>query len=146
MSKSAAAQISAIVDRFGEVERQLVHYRPLVAEREDLRRQLQDHCKSTPRDERVTIEGSIYDVKGTACEMKRVVTGMKKLFEAVGPKVFIENCSFPLGTLDALHIDTSDIVTEDRTGPRTFVPVLREAARRNSNARVGRAKVRAHAE
>ena len=143
MSNAAAVQLAQIIDEFGEIERQLVPYRHLVSKREDLRKKIEAHTNESPAEETLVLEGNVYRVIAGPRAIRRAITNMLEMFKRIGQKKFFEICTVSLTKLDALAIDTSGLVSEDRLGPRTLQPVLKDVAR--VGARVKRSKAKPNA-
>lgn len=126
MSNTAARQ--KIADEFGESERRIDQYRPFLRRNEDLRKQISGWFINDPPDESCSFDGRIYQITASARQTRRIIADMEKLFGVVGQKEFLKICSVPFKEIDALSIDTSDIVSEDRRGPRTIGAILLHAA------------------
>ena len=143
MPRTASAELISCIDEFGELDRQVMAFRPTLRRREELGKKLQRMIEG-PDDKSVTVHGNVYDLIASPREIRHSIADMGKLFHAAGQKAFLENCAFPLSNLAKLAIDTSGILSEDRIGPRRLDPVLRESAtaRRivKPNARVRSAK------
>ena len=125
----AASERSAIIDEFGEVQRLLAPTRPLVKRESDLRKKIEGFCSNVPADEGMVLEGNVYRAIIGPRATRRTITGMKRLFDALGVSKFLQSCTFPLTKIDDLGVDTDGILVEDRSGPRTVMAVLREPVR-----------------
>jgi hypothetical protein len=118
----------AIVDEFGELQRQIANWQPKLDRFQELRKIIESWFAADVADESHTWDGKLYRVVVSARAKRRTIVGMGKLFKALGSKLFLEWCSFPLTALDNLHVDPTGIIVEERSGSRTVKAVLKEAA------------------
>lgn len=118
----------AIVDEFGELERQIALWKPRIDRAAELRKIIENWYANDVAEESFTIAGKLYMVVLSPRAKKRSIVGMTKLYKLLGAKIFLEWCTFPLQAIDGLHIDPTGIVNEERSGNRTVKAVLREAA------------------
>lgn len=116
-----------MVDELGRLDDQITIWQPTIARASELRKILQGYYANDPADEMFSLEGNRYTAIFSAKGRKHIVD-KKALYKLLGPKVFVENCDFALKNLEVLRIDTTGIVTEERTGPRTVKAALRESA------------------
>lgn len=119
------AQQAAIVDEYGELERQLGQYAHIAKRANELRKKIESWFANEEPDKTYLVDGKLYRAIVGQRATRRVISNMKKLFDTLGVKSFLENCTFSLTSLDRMQIDTAGILSEDRTGPRTVAAVLK---------------------
>jgi hypothetical protein len=137
LPRTASAELAAWVDEYGELDRLYDQFRPTARRRDEVRKLIEAQIVG-PDDQTVTLVGSLYKIDASPREMKTSIRDMQRLFEALGPKRFVENCSFTIASLEKLSIDTSELVSKARTGSRTLEPILIQPARAPGNTRVGK--------
>lgn len=118
---------AAKVDRYGELQRKVIAFRPTLSEYESLGKEIQAWFANDPADKPLLAEGARYQLQLSARELQRAITDMKKVRRLMGAEKFIELCSMALKHVDAL-IDASKhdlFLRAERTGHRKIVAVLK---------------------
>ncbi|GAC1699960.1 MAG: hypothetical protein NVS9B4_00430 [Candidatus Acidiferrum sp.] len=124
----------ALIDEFGELDRQVAAFRPTLDRRLALAAEIQNWFVDLGPEEAATLEGRLYTLQVSACAHQRKIVSMKKLFRRIGQSLFLNWCTFPLTAIDRLltGADTSDLVIEARTGNRTIKAVARAAPKQRA--------------
>ncbi len=125
-----AATRAALVDEFGELDRQVKAFSETAKRHESLRKTIVAWFPNLPGDQAAIISGQLYQVNVGMREEKRSILSMVKVFKAVGKTKFLEACSF---TIDALETALGKVPAEafldrSRTGARKVTAVLNAPA------------------
>ena len=120
----------ALIDEFGELDRRVAEFRPVVDRHKRLKEEIEGWYERDEATDSFVAEGNCYQLQISARSNKRKIIGMAKLFTALGKTRFLELCSFPLTVLDRLLPDSAAYVSEERTGSRTIKPVAKAVLER----------------
>jgi hypothetical protein len=137
MSKLVAMPSKALIDEYGELDRQANAFKPVAARLKVVKDEIAS-CYADSPGEAHEAEGKLYlvQVSPRATERKFIQdanwkqSGMYRLQRLLGIERFLTWCTFPLASVDRLTSDTSTFLEETQTGTRTVKAVLKEAARR----------------
>lgn len=120
-----------IIDEFGEVDRQVLGFKPTLARHKALQAQILGWYLDLPGDQTITAEGKLYTVQVGMRENKRTLTNVKRAFrmiqKAIGLDDLLGLITLPLKAIDQ-HIAIADqrtIVKQERTGPRDLTVVAK---------------------
>jgi hypothetical protein len=118
----------ALIDEYGELDRQLSEFRPVVSRHKTLKETIAAWFDESAPAETHTAEGKLYVVQVSPRSLERRITNMKRLQKLLGLERFLTWCTFPLAAVDRLTEDQSSFLESTRTGSRTVKPVLKKAA------------------
>lgn len=126
MPKPTAAQMTAVIDEFGELSRKAALFKPTADRLEALKEEIRSWYADQPGDFTTQVSGQLYDVQVGPRRNERKVSNMAKLFRLVGRAAFLARCSFPLKSIDELFAGKpTPFLVEDRTGNRDIKAVAR---------------------
>lgn len=118
----------AIIDEFGEMDRQAKLAQPAIARRDELRKMLITLVADEPADAPVVLEGKKYQVYCTPAAKQRKIVSLPKILKVLGQKAFLKLVSFPVSAVEHIPLDLRDTcIEETRTGPRTVTAVPKAA-------------------
>jgi hypothetical protein len=120
----------AIVDEFGELDRQMQASKPIRERHEALRKQIALWFEGKPGDEPCVVEGRHYTVQASPRAHQTKVRSLSKLFTRLGKTLFLQLCSVPLTAVrNSLPEEEHEkFLSEDRTGHRTIRAVPKAKA------------------
>ena len=125
-SGSVRDQRASIIDEFGECQRQIRLFAPVLQREQVLRKIIAAWYANADPETGASCDGDVYRVNVGPKARTRIVN-CQKLYSVLG-EAYWDNAEYPLRVLDTLVIDMTGIISEERTGSRTVQSVLREAA------------------
>lgn len=124
-SGSVRDQRASIIDEFGECQRQIRLFAPVLQREQVLRKIIAAWYANADPETGASCDGDVYRVNVGPKARTRIVN-CQKLYSVLG-EAYWDNAEYPLRVLDTLVIDMTGIISEERTGSRTVQSVLREA-------------------
>jgi hypothetical protein len=128
-----------IIDEFGELDRRINEFRPVVARHKALKDEIAGWYSALAGDQTAVAEGKLYTIQIGRGENRRTITNVVRAFnllkKAVGLETVLGLITIPLKVIDA-HVsilDQRSIIKQERTGPRDIVAVAKapiEAAKK----------------
>lgn len=118
---------TAIIDKFGELDRKVREFKPFADQHEKLKKQIQAWYDGEPADSSHVAEGASYSVQISARGNERTITNILKVYRLLGLQIFLDHCSIPLKHIDKL-IDPGKhalFLTEAQTGTRRLIAVAK---------------------
>ena len=117
----------ALLDEFGEVQRQVDAFAPTAAKHKRLRDEIESYYADKDPEQEFTVSGLRYEVQIGPRAKQRTFTarGMALLYRLLGKPKFLEWCKFGLTDLDRLVPGHTGIVVEERTGSRKIKAVAK---------------------
>ena len=117
----------ALLDEFGEVQRQVDAFAPTAAKYKRLRDEIATFYAQKDPAQDFTAAGDRYEVQIGRAANERTITkrGMGLLYRLLGKPKFLEWCKFGLTDLDRLIPGHRGIVIEERTGSRKIKAVAK---------------------
>jgi len=124
-----AHTVADLIDRYGELSRQIDLVKPAIAEHKMLGSVIQGMFADVPADQPRTAQGRLYTLQISAREMQTSLLNIRSVYKALGVQKFLEKCSI---TLKAVKDTVGEeqyqkLVTTARTGPRTIKAVANVA-------------------
>jgi glutamate-1-semialdehyde aminotransferase len=92
--------LTAMIDRFGELESELKGVDALIKERDSLRKQLAEHCDSIDPDHEVRLIGEHYSVTFGKAPLQRTLSNLSGYLEAVGIVKFLASAKISVSEAD----------------------------------------------
>ncbi len=132
-----AARRAAVIDELGEVEKRLESKKPDERRKKELVKEILSWVpKTLAAAEETVFHGKKYDARITAQENERTITSMEKVAELLGIKAFIQHAKVTLKQLEVLlsPAQQGQVISSDRTGPRSVDVELREAGQQQKKA------------
>jgi hypothetical protein len=127
---STQKEIARLVDRYGEIQRQLALQKPITDEAKVLREKLLEAAASDP-DGAVVLEGNTYQVTVGPPANERTIRNISGLAKRLGKALFLQLIRIPVTELEK-HLQPAEAgkwIETARTGRRDIKAVaLREAA------------------
>jgi hypothetical protein len=127
------AEFRKLLDRFGVLDTRYREAKPMIKERETLKKLIESRYESKPGAEAIRATGNLYYVDLGARDHERRITHQFKAFtalkKAMGITQLIGALKFTMKLIDA-HVPTeqqSGFVVTERTGPREVSAVLIKA-------------------
>jgi hypothetical protein len=127
-ARDQAADRAAKIDEFGDLDRRIADFKPVLARHSDLRSEILGWYPALGPDESTTANGSRWDVQISPCDKRRLITfaGKKRLHKIWGIAEFLRRCSLALKALDDIPAsEHADYTVQERTGPRHLQPLPR---------------------
>ena len=117
--------VADLIDRYGELSRQIELLKPAIAEHKMLGQVIQGMFVDSPADQPRTLSGRLYTLQVSARELQTSIVNIRSVYKALGVQQFLEKCSI---TLKAVKDSVSEerylkLVQTARTGPRTLKAV-----------------------
>jgi len=123
-----------LIDEFADMRAKMRAWKPDVnphAQRFGaVKQQILDCYEGADPEQTYLAEGIVYKLPISACELRRKIKDLYKVFLRLKSKRFVSLCSFTLGALEkAIPKDKlAQYIHEERTGPREIgEPVAKEA-------------------
>jgi hypothetical protein len=122
------------IDRYGELDRQIQLFAPVLAEHKELKAEIAGWFDSLPPDQPATAKGDLYTIQLAAKENERTITDQKQAFALLRKFVgsldgAIALVSIPLGAAIDKFIPKplhAKFLEQARTGTRSLKPVRNE--------------------
>ena len=126
-----------IYDEFGELDRQIQAFKPVLDRYEKLKAQIKAEAEEYPADQDFTLVGKLYDLQISAKANERKIRSVRAVYKALGSlKAFYEVVTVALGKLEERlgKEKVAELVEESRTGSRRIKAVARVAAQQHQQA------------
>jgi len=122
----------ALIDEFGELDRQLQAFQPTAARHRVLREQIMAWAPDLLPAQATTFSSDLYDLHLTARQSERSIVSMPKVYKAIGKETFLSICSLSLKALEeTLGKDRAEAhVAWNQSGPRKLVAVAKASPAR----------------
>jgi len=127
---SETHDVAGLIDRYGELSRQIELVKPAIAEHKMLGSVIQGMFADSPADQPRTAQGRLYTLQVSARELQTSFHNIRSVYKALGVQKFLEKCSITLKAVkDTVGAEQYlKLVTTARTGPRTIKAVANIAA------------------
>ena len=125
---------AALIDRYGELKRQIDEFKPTVEEAKKLEAEIASWYEDHPAEDAAIAEGAAYTVQVSPREFKREIYDKGKALHLVrkacgGITALLELLTLPLKVIDQYVPEQKQklFLVKERTGPRTVKPVRKAA-------------------
>jgi len=119
-----------LIDELGDLQKQIAAVAPLAKRVTAIRETILGWTKGQKPLATATFDGKRYVAVVSACQNKRTIKDLGKVFDRLGKKLFLAVCSVPLGAVeDQIPLpERPDYIEETPTGPRRLEVMARGRA------------------
>jgi hypothetical protein len=120
---------SALIDEFGELDRQVQAFQPIVSRHEELKKIIKSWYDDWPAEQAAIASGKLYTLQISPRENQRSIVSIAKVAKLLGAKVFQAMATVPIKALeDRLgKVAAAKLLCESRTGSRRIKTVANAA-------------------